>query len=191
MCRPDHQRPQRLTVAVGLPRLPRMPYAQSPPKLARLRVERVAEGPLVQPRADAAMKRFLLLFFTWWNGSTFGTNLWTRRFGELVGEDEAGNRYYRTKGGAIDPTLGFERRWVIYNGVAEASVIPPSWHGWIHHTVDVPPSEENYQPHAWQKPHRPNMTGTPGAYRPSGSTLAQGRRPKATGDYKAWTPGDR
>ncbi|MBV9260409.1 MAG: NADH:ubiquinone oxidoreductase subunit NDUFA12, partial [Pseudolabrys sp.] len=26
------------------------------------------------------------------------------------------------------------------------------------------------------------------ALRPSGSTLAQGRRPKATGDYKAWSP---
>jgi NADH:ubiquinone oxidoreductase subunit len=137
------------------------------------------------------MKRFLVLFFTWWNGSTFGTNLWTRRFGELVGEDETGNRYYRTKGGVIDPTLGFQRRWVIYNGVAEASTIPPSWHGWIHHTVDVPPTDENYQPYAWQKPHRPNMTGTPAAYRPSGSTLASGRRPKATGDYKAWTPGER
>ena len=40
-----------------------------------------------------------------------------RCYGELVGEDEFGNRYYRTKGGKIDPTLGFERRWVIYNGV--------------------------------------------------------------------------
>ena len=27
------------------------------------------------------------------------------------------------------------------------------------------------------------------AQRPTGSTLAQGRRPKATGDYKAWVPG--
>jgi NADH:ubiquinone oxidoreductase subunit len=100
-----------------------------------------------------------------------------------------GNRYYRTKGGKIDPALGFERRWVTYEGVAEASTVPPSWHGWLHHTVDTPPTEENYQPRDWQKPHRPNMTGTPSAYRPSGSTLASGRRPKATGDYEAWTPG--
>ena len=75
------------------------------------------------------MKRFLQLFFTWWNGATFGTLLWTRRYGELVGEDETGNRYYRTKDGAVDASLGFERRWVIYNGDAEASRIPPSWHG--------------------------------------------------------------
>jgi hypothetical protein len=33
--------------------------------------------------------------FTWWNGETFGTQLWTWRFGELVGKDEQGNRYYR------------------------------------------------------------------------------------------------
>jgi NADH:ubiquinone oxidoreductase subunit len=44
------------------------------------------------------MKQFLLKMFTWWNGQTFGTQLWTWRFGELVGEDEQGNRYYRTRG---------------------------------------------------------------------------------------------
>ena len=34
------------------------------------------------------MKQFLLKFFTWWNGQTFGTQFWTSRYGELVGEDE-------------------------------------------------------------------------------------------------------
>ena len=67
--------------------------------------------------------------------------------------------------------------------------MPPGWHGWLHHTVDVPPTEDKTKPYPWEKPHRPNLTGTPAAHRPSGSTLAQGRRPKATGDYKAWTPG--
>jgi NADH:ubiquinone oxidoreductase subunit len=136
----------------------------------------------------APMKSFLLRVFTWWNVQTFGTQLWTWLYGEFVGEDEFGNRYFRTRGGKIDRTLGFERRWVIFNGYAEATSIPPSWHGWIHHTVDMPPTQENYKPRNWQKPHRPNLTGTPGAWRPTGSTLAQGRRPKATGDYKAWTP---
>ncbi len=88
------------------------------------------------------MKTFLLRFFTWWNGQTFGTQVWTALYGEFVGSDEFGNRYYRTKGGKIDPSLGFERRWVTYNGVAEASTIPPSWHGWMHHMVDVPPTQE-------------------------------------------------
>jgi NADH:ubiquinone oxidoreductase subunit len=138
----------------------------------------------------SAMKAFFLRLFTWWNGQTFGTQLWTRRYGEFVGADEFGNRYYRTKDGRIDAALGLDRRWVIYNGIAEASKVPPSWHGWLHHIVDLPPTQEQVKAHPWEKPHRPNPTGTAGAYRPSGSTLAQGRRPKATGDYRAWTPGD-
>jgi NADH:ubiquinone oxidoreductase subunit len=99
------------------------------------------------------MKLFLLRFFTWWTGYTFGTQFWTWRFGELVGTDEFGNRYFRTKGGKMDPTLGFERRWVLYNGYAEPTSVPPSWHGWLHHTVDVPPTEETYTPREWEKPH--------------------------------------
>ena len=74
---------------------------------------------------------FLLRFFTWWNGWTLGTQVWTSLYGEFVGTDEFGNHYYRTRGGKIDPTLGFERRWVVYNGLAEASKVPPGWHGVI------------------------------------------------------------
>jgi NADH:ubiquinone oxidoreductase subunit len=136
------------------------------------------------------MKSFLLKLFTWWNSQTFGTQFWTWMYGEAVGEDEFGNRYYRARGGKVDPTLLFERRWVIYNGYAEPTTVPPAWHGWLHHTVDTPPTESAYTPRPWQKPHRANLTGTPGAYRPPGSTLALGRRPRATGDYKAWSPGE-
>jgi NADH:ubiquinone oxidoreductase subunit len=68
-------------------------------------------------------------------------------------------------------------------------MVPPAWHGWLHNIVDEPPTAEDYRPWSWEKPHRPNLTGTAGAYRPPGSTLARGRRPPATGDYKAWRPG--
>ena len=138
-----------------------------------------------------SMKLFLLKLFTWWNGQTFGTQLWTWRFGELVGEDEQGNRYFRTKGRKIDPSLGFERRWVVYNGYAEATRVPPSWHGWLHHTVDVPPNQESYDPRPWEKPPLPNLTGTPLAYRPPGSTLNPdgGKAPPL--DYEPWRPGPR
>ena len=67
------------------------------------------------------IKQFLLHYFTWWNGANFNTRFYTRRFGVLVGHDEFGNAYYRKPG--IDPALGFERRWVIYNGIAEASIL--------------------------------------------------------------------
>ena len=127
------------------------------------------------------MKTFLLKLFTWWNRQTFGTQLWTWLYGEAVGEDEFGNRYYRTRGGKIDPTLGFERRWVIYNGDAEASTVPPSWHGWLHHTVDVPPTEENYKP----RPGR-SRTGPISPARPARTPdrLDAGAGPPPEGDRR-------
>lgn len=134
------------------------------------------------------MKQFLLKIFTWWNGQTFGTQWTIWRHGVFVGEDHAGNRYYRSRV-AKDPALGHERRWVVYNGEAEASRIPPGWWGWMHHRVAEPPVSDAYVARDWEKPHQENRTGTAYAYRPKGSTLSQARRPEATGDYKAWTPG--
>jgi NADH:ubiquinone oxidoreductase subunit len=134
-----------------------------------------------------SIKTFVSRIFTWWNGQTFGTQVWTALYGEFVGEDVRGNRYYRTKGGKIDPYLGFERRWVIFNGYTDPTAIG-DWHGWMHHLTDTPPTQETVVPRPWEKPHLPNMTGTAFAYRPPGSTLAEARRPQATGDYQAWRP---
>ncbi len=133
--------------------------------------------------------KWLTQFFTWWNGQTLNTRFYTSRHGELVGHDESGNAYYRTRGGKLDPVLGFERRWVIFNGESEGSAVPPGWYGWLHHTFDTPPTAESYTPREWQLPHLPNRTGFSDAYRPSGSTLRSAARPAATGDYQAWTPG--
>lgn len=135
------------------------------------------------------MRALLLELFTWWNSETMGTRLFTKRHGELVGTDQFGNTYYRSKGGAKDPTIGFQRRWVIYKGEAEASAIPPGWHAWMHHKVDTPPTEETYVPRSWEREHHSNRTGTPLAHRPKGSLLSEAHRPKVTGDYDAWTPG--
>jgi NADH:ubiquinone oxidoreductase subunit len=136
------------------------------------------------------LKEFFTQFFTWWNGQTLNTRFHTWRNGERVGEDEFGNVYYRTKGGARDPALGYERRWVIYNGLADLSRVPPGWRGWLAHTYATAPSQEEYSPREWQKLGAENHTGTAQAYRPQGSILTPEQRPKATGDYAAWSPGD-
>ncbi|SJZ56787.1 NADH:ubiquinone oxidoreductase subunit NDUFA12 [Consotaella salsifontis] len=128
----------------------------------------------------ASTKDWLLQFFTWWHQQTIGTRFFTWRAGQRVGEDDFGNVYYQTKDG--------KRRWVIYKGVAEASSIPAGWWGWMHHRSDVAPTEIDYKPRPWQKPHLPNLTGTPQAYRPKGSLLSSSQRPRVTGDYDAWTP---
>lgn len=128
----------------------------------------------------------LMKIFTWWDGATIGTALWTSRKGVEVGQDQSGNRYYQAK--AADPMLGYQRRWVIYAGSNDSSNVPPEWHGWLHHQVAETPDVALPAPRAWQKEPRPNLTGTPQAYRPAGSLDAGGRRAAATGDYEAWTP---
>ena len=131
---------------------------------------------------------FLLEFFTWWHRQTLGARFFTWRRGVAVGQDEAGNRYYRDRKDA-------GRRWVIYAGEVEASEVPPGWRAWLHRTVDEPPSESDYTPRPWEKPHRPNLTGTAEAHRPQGSLRRSrhgggGERQSAPGErpYHAWNP---
>ncbi len=46
---------------------------------------------------------------------------------------------------------------MVYNGYADASKVPPAARGWLCHNVDVAPSEEQYTPKPWQKPHVENQ----------------------------------
>jgi NADH:ubiquinone oxidoreductase subunit len=125
--------------------------------------------------------------FTWWNGATLGT-LWTVGVnGRLVGKDAAGNRFYeaRTNKNSYD---GRKRRWVIFNGYAEASKVSPDWHGWLHYTFDEPPTAAPLPRRKFELDHLPNLTGTPYAWTPRGSIARGGERAPATGDYEAWRP---
>jgi NADH:ubiquinone oxidoreductase subunit len=113
----------------------------------------------------------------------FGTALYTLFFGQLIGSDSFGNRYFERKGGRYMRP----QRWVMYRGVAEPSKVPPEWHAWLHHVNDTLPKDLK-KPYLWQKQHQQNLTGTNGAYYPPGSILSGGKRDKATGDYQAWKP---
>ncbi len=137
--------------------------------------------------ARGGLKDFLIEIFAWWRGNTWGTRLWTATQGIYVGSDEAGNRYYRSRK-ARGPH-GMERRMVIYaGGYAEPTTIPPGWYGWMHYRTNEPPKEGAYTPREWEKPHIRNYTGSALAYRPDGSLLNKGARPRVTDDYDAWSP---
>ncbi len=123
---------------------------------------------------------FIKMLFIWWRGATLGTMWTTWRTGRPVGTDEFGNRYFQDESG--------RRRWVLYDGTVEASRVPPDWHGWLHHTFKEPPPAKPVPARVWERGHVPNLSGTPGAYRPRGSLAALGERPAATGDYEAWEP---
>lgn len=118
--------------------------------------------------------------FTWWDGATIGTALFSMRNGVQMGSDDAGNRYYQSKDGV--------RRWVMYNGANDAGRVDPDWHGWLHHTHDGDP--ETYLPPArnWERDATGNLTGTSAAYRPAGALEQGGKRVRAVGDYEAWSP---
>lgn len=120
----------------------------------------------------------LKTILTWWNGETLNTRVWTRLYGEKVGEDDQGNVFYQNKDG--------KRRWVIYNGESEASRVDTNWHGWLHHTFAEPPTKDPLARKSWEKPHIPNLTGTPGAYYPPGSLRKADPLPRS--DYDAWQP---
>ncbi|KAJ56074.1 NADH dehydrogenase [Actibacterium mucosum KCTC 23349] len=120
----------------------------------------------------------LLRAVTWWNGSTLNTAIYTRRKGVKVGEDDQGNVFYETRDG--------KRRWVMFNGEAEASRVSPDWHGWLHHTYKEPPTKAPLAHKDWEKPHQENLTGTALAYAPGGSIRQADPAPR--GDYEAWQP---
>ncbi len=119
--------------------------------------------------------------FTWWSGRTFGTWLHTLRRGREVGRDLAGNIYY------TDAKSG--KRWVIYAIDNDSSRVPPEWHLWLHKTSDLTPDEAGLPVNSWEKPWRPNPTGTAFVEVPSGALVASGKRAPAAADYRPWSPG--
>ncbi len=113
-----------------------------------------------------------------------GTRIFTWLHGREVGRDADGNRYFEEK----RPREGVRtRRWIAYVGVAEASLVPPEWYSWLHHITDAPLPALGRK--VWEKPHLPNLTGTPAGYRPPGHDYEGGKRAKSSSDYESWTPG--
>ena len=137
--------------------------------------------------ASAYNSLVLRQIFTWWNGATIGAGLQIHKGSEFVGEDEFGNRYFETTRKRLEQD-GRTRRFVIYDGYADASKVPPDWHGWLHHTFAEPPTVAPLPRRAWERAHEPNLTGTIWAWRPKGSIARGGERSSATGDYEPWIP---
>ena len=121
---------------------------------------------------------FFKNLFTWWEGATTGTALFSWRHGDKVGSDPLGNVYYEGKG----------RRWVMYAGSNDVSRVPPEWYAWLTRQIDAVPEEALPPAPPFLKAATPNLTGTAAAYRPSGALERGGHRQAASGDYQAWTP---
>lgn len=123
---------------------------------------------------------FFKNLFTWWEGASLTTSLYSRRHGVGVGEDGHGNTYFEAKDGG--------RRWVIYAGSNDISRVPPEWYAWLTRQIDEVPDKALPPPPKFLREATPNLTGTALAYRPPGALERGGHRAAATGDYQAWTP---
>lgn len=129
--------------------------------------------------------KVLKKIFTWWNGATIGALFDVGRRAQKVGEDEYGNRYFEEPKPTVE---GRKRRYVLYNGYAEPSRVPVDWHGWLHYTFDEPPTIEPFKLKSWEKPHRPNLTGTLFAWRPKGSITRISENKNSQTGYEPWKP---
>ena len=118
--------------------------------------------------------------------ATIGTLIYTALKGHSVGEDAYGNRYYEARSEVT--ATGHKKRWVIYKGLAEPTKVPPHWHGWLHYTTDVLPTEQNPLAYTWMKEPLPNLTGTKLAYVPQGHVNRGGERAATVADYEPWKP---
>ena len=116
---------------------------------------------------------------------SFGTLIHTWINGKVVGKDQFGNRYYRSR---QKNRWGREQRWCLFKEGNEASSIPAEWNAWLHHTVAEPLIRASTRTKPWQKSHLPNLTGTENAYRPAGHFAQGDKRMRATGDYEPWSP---
>tara|TARA_B100000401_G_C52419340_1_gene537395 strand:- start:119 stop:481 length:363 start_codon:yes stop_codon:yes gene_type:complete len=110
--------------------------------------------------------------FIWWNQDTLGTKLKTILFGNFVGKDHLGNKYYESKNG---------KRWVIYSNEIDATKIPVEWYSWIHFMPNRIEKTHELIKYEWQKPHKPNKTGTESAYHPN-----KNKKDAVEKKYKSW-----
>jgi NADH:ubiquinone oxidoreductase subunit len=104
----------------------------------------------------------------------FLNKFFIKLFATKIGDDEFGNSYFENKKG---------KRFVAYNGSAEPSKVPAEWHGWLHYSTNVAPTNINTHKFSWQKIHLPNLTGTKNAYSPKNSSVK-----KTSAEYEAWNP---
>ena len=61
-----------------------------------------------------------------------------------------------------------------------ASKIPSEWYSWMHFTSNKIENSHELKKFEWQKPHKPNLTGSNEAYSPKGNTNAIKKK------YKTW-----
>ncbi len=104
-------------------------------------------------------------------------------YGEFVGIDSQGNKYYEAKNNSDKEG----QRWVMFSRKCDASNISSAWQHWLTHSVSLSPSQKSRKAYPWQKPRLPNLTGSSNAYLPPGNIKSEAGLNKIN-YYQPWTP---
>jgi len=100
------------------------------------------------------------------------------KWGNCVGEDKYGNRYFQNNHYFIGRS-----RWVEFplsvGHDYDATQVPPEWHRWLQYIGDDIPTAENMPRRKWMSDNYENLSGTPHEYVPYSTT-----KPK----IEAWVP---
>ena len=110
-------------------------------------------------------------FFIWWDRQTISTRIYTYIFGNLIGEDSLGNKYFTT----VDKS----RRWVVYQKDNYASEVSIEWHGWLHWTTNSVPIKSKVKGLEKGKVHTRDIAEATSKYI---------NKAESNLDYHAWDP---
>ncbi len=109
--------------------------------------------------------------------NNFGTLIYSFLFGEKVGQDIKGNKFFINRGKK-------NKKWVLFKSKVDPTQLSVEWHQWLTDLdkFDVPKTSlKNYK---WQKDRDSNRTGTKKAYHPKSSN----EKIKTENSTKIWSP---
>jgi NADH:ubiquinone oxidoreductase subunit len=117
--------------------------------------------------------------------------------GKYVGCDTEGNRYYRCRGRGWDKAEGFvelggkslrlqEKRWVLYKGSPNPTIVPPLWEDWLRYERLLPPPPLAFG-FFWEKPRLPNLSGTKLAFH-FHPGMTKNKKDRGRWTYCPWQP---
>ena len=109
--------------------------------------------------------------------NSLGTLIYSFLCGKKVGVDSAGNIFFVHKKKS-------KKKWVLYKRKIDPTLISVEWQTWLtdKEFSDVPEKKDkNYN---WEKPRKPNQSGTKDAYHPKHNSRDTNKKNKET----IWDP---
>ncbi len=91
--------------------------------------------------------------------NNIGTLIYSFLFGEKVGQDTKGNKFYTNK-------RKKNKKWVLFKNKIDPTQLSVEWHQWLTDLDNFDVPKTSLKDYKWQKNRDINHTGTKKAYHP-------------------------